>query len=120
VVSGVLRAIVYDGSAVQRQQAKAYAEPLESVECVRALCAAAESIVPPDLDRVVARYPEIDRPALLLWGRQDRVVPLWVGERLARELPRARLRVLERCGHLPPEEHPDASWAVVERFLEDG
>jgi len=119
VVRGVLRAIVHDGASVTEDQVSAYAAPLRAPECVSALCAAATRIVPPDLERIVARYPEIDRPALLLWGREDPVVPLWVGERLARELPRARLHVLDRCGHLPPEEHPEESWAAVERFLDE-
>lgn len=118
-VSGVLRAIVHDDSVVSRDQVHAYAEPLGSREGIRALCDAALGIVPPDLDLITARYPEIDRPALLLWGLGDRVVPLSIGQRLARALPRAHLHVLERCGHLPPEELPDESWAVVERFLDE-
>ncbi|MEQ1857848.1 MAG: alpha/beta fold hydrolase, partial [Longimicrobiales bacterium] len=62
----------------------------------------------------------LDMPALLIWGRSDRVVPLSVGERLARELPKAQLHVLDRCGHLPAEEVPHESFAVVERFLDAG
>lgn len=117
VVGAVLRSIVYDPSRVEEEQVRAYAEPLASPAAVRALCDAALRIVPRGLDRLTARYRELDVPALLLWGRHDRVVPLEVGERLARELPNARLHVLERCGHLPPEELPDESYAVLERFL---
>jgi pimeloyl-ACP methyl ester carboxylesterase len=118
VVKAVLRSVVYDASRVEASQARGYAEPLRSPETVRALCDAALQIVPNDLDRLAARYPQIEVPTLLLWGRHDRVVPLEVGERLERELPNARLHVLERCGHLPPEEAPEESYAVLERFLD--
>jgi pimeloyl-ACP methyl ester carboxylesterase len=48
-----------------------------------------------------SEYAQIDAPTLILWGREDRVARLPFGERLARELPRARLVVLPRCGHIP-------------------
>jgi len=58
-------------------------------------------------------------PDLLMWGRHDRVVPLAVGRRLAEAMPGARLHVLDACGHLPLEELPDESFAVLQRFLEN-
>ena len=56
-------------------------------------------------------------PTLLLWGRHDKVVRLSVGEKLLNELPRARLEVLEECGHLVPEELSEPSLAIVLEFL---
>jgi pimeloyl-ACP methyl ester carboxylesterase len=117
VVRGVLRSIVHDGSRITDEQVRGYADPLGSREAVRALIDAARQIVPPDLNRVTPRYREIAVPSLLVWGRGDRVVPLTVGQRLAAELPDARLHVLERCGHLPAEELPDESFAVLSDFL---
>ena len=63
------------------------------------------------------QWRQIDTPALLLWGRHDHVVPLWVGERLSRELPRAELVVIERCGHIPPEERPEETLAHLRSVL---
>jgi pimeloyl-ACP methyl ester carboxylesterase len=67
--------------------------------------------------RVQNRYPEIAQPALLLWGREDRVTPLSVGERLVRDLPNARLVVYPRCGHFPMIEASRASSADLTAFL---
>ena len=113
----VLRSIVHDPSAVSGEQVKGYAEPLGKARHRLALIRTALSIVPDDLDELNARFPEIDVPTLLLWGRQDRVVPLWVGERLCEEMPRATLEVLEDCGHLPAEERPTNSLEIVDTFL---
>jgi pimeloyl-ACP methyl ester carboxylesterase len=119
VVEGALRMVVFDSDSVTADQVKGYADPLGSPGAVRVLLSTARQIVPPDLPSVVGRYPLIPVPSLLLWGRDDPVVPLSVGQRLARALPNARLHVLERCGHLAQEERPAESFAVLERFLRE-
>ena len=117
LVRRVLQSVVYDPRSVDDDQVEGYAAPLRSAAARRVLVASARQLVPPDLDRLTARYAELDLPALLLWGRRDPVVPLAVGERLARDLPRARLVVLDRCGHLPAEERPRESLFALEGFL---
>ncbi|MBW2457448.1 MAG: alpha/beta fold hydrolase [Deltaproteobacteria bacterium] len=62
-------------------------------------------------------YPEIDRPVLLLWGREDRVTPLAYGERLASQLPQAKLEIYPRCGHFPMIEAKAASTTELKAFL---
>jgi pimeloyl-ACP methyl ester carboxylesterase len=56
------------------------------------------------LGELQLRYRSMTQPFLLLWGREDEVTPLRFGERLARELPNARMIVYPRCGHLPQVE----------------
>ena len=70
------------------------------------------------LETLSPRFPEIELPTLLIWGRHDHVVPLHVGTRLASALPNAELVILERCGHLPPEERPEAGFVAVRSFLD--
>jgi pimeloyl-ACP methyl ester carboxylesterase len=119
LIRKVIESIVYDPKSVTDAQVERYAEPLRSRRAKRAAVVSALQLVPDDLDARVARYPEIDVPTLVLWGRHDPVVPLSIGERLTRDLPNARLVVLERCGHIPPEERPEASLAAVEAFMEE-
>ena len=118
LVRWVLRQIVHDRSVVAGDWVDGYAMPLATPDARYGVLATARAIIPPDVDEIVRRFPELRIPALLLWGRHDRVVPLWVGERLAAGLPQARLEVLEDCGHMPPEELPAESLALVTRFLE--
>jgi pimeloyl-ACP methyl ester carboxylesterase len=118
VIRAVLGQIVHDPSGIDEAQVRGYATPLTTQDAVRCLIETARQIRPATLDAIIARYPTLDVPTLLLWGRGDAVVPLSVGERLARDLPEARLVVLERCGHLPAEELPRESWAALEEFLD--
>lgn len=66
---------------------------------------------------VEKRYREIRQPVLLLWGREDRVTLLRYGERLASELPSARMVVYPRCGHFPMLEARAASTRDLLDFL---
>ena len=66
------------------------------------------------------RWSDIGQPALLVWGRQDQIVPLSSGEGIAAAMPDARLVVLERSGHWPQFEQPDAFHEAVLPFLAEG
>ena len=61
--------------------------------------------------------PRVSNPTLIVWGREDRIVPVECGEQYRRLLPNATLTVLERCGHLPPIEQPDTFARLVLDFL---
>jgi pimeloyl-ACP methyl ester carboxylesterase len=60
----------------------------------------------------------IQTPCLLIWGKEDRVVPLHVGERLAQDLTNAQLVVLENTGHLLPEEKPNEIQRYIQTFFQ--
>jgi pimeloyl-ACP methyl ester carboxylesterase len=63
-------------------------------------------------------YKKIGAETLVLWGREDRVARLPFGERLARELPRARLVVMPRCGHIPMWECTGETVGALRQFLD--
>jgi pimeloyl-ACP methyl ester carboxylesterase len=66
-----------------------------------------------------AKYKTIDKPVLLLWGREDVVTTVKFGERLSRDLPHARLVVYPQCGHFPMLEAKNESNAELIKFLAD-
>lgn len=72
-----------------------------------------------DADRVSREAHLITQPTLLLWGDNDREVPLRYGEQLQQSIPHSRLLVFRACGHLPHEEYPEAFTKVVAEFLRD-
>jgi pimeloyl-ACP methyl ester carboxylesterase len=59
-----------------------------------------------DAERISRDAHLITQPTLLLWGENDREIPLSDGERLHAEIPGSRLIVFLKCGHLPHEENP--------------
>lgn len=64
------------------------------------------------LHRVQAR-------TLIVWGADDRLLPPTLGSIFNGELPDSRLVVLDRCGHVPMLEAPDALHDELRRFLDE-
>lgn len=65
----------------------------------------------------VALLGGIKAPTLILWGEKDRLAPLELGQRFARDIPGARLVVFDGLGHVPQEEDPARTVAEVRGFL---
>lgn len=63
------------------------------------------------------RLSHLGTPVLILWGRQDRLVPVAHAVRAAARCRRAALEVFDRCGHWPQLEHPEQFVDAVTRFL---
>lgn len=60
--------------------------------------------------------PSVETPALVVWGRDDFIVPLSSGERYTRLLPNATLAVVDDCGHFIDLEQPRELSQRVEAF----
>lgn len=56
-------------------------------------------------------------PTLLVWGQDDRLVPLAYAEEFARRLAGARTALVKDAGHAPHLEQPDATARLVQAFL---
>jgi pimeloyl-ACP methyl ester carboxylesterase len=63
------------------------------------------------------RIATITQPTLILWGGRDRLIPLESGHRFARDIAGSRLVVFDALGHVPHEESPLESVAMVKDFL---
>ncbi|SEJ89675.1 2-hydroxy-6-oxonona-2,4-dienedioate hydrolase [Pseudomonas linyingensis] len=63
------------------------------------------------------RLAEIKAQTLVIWGSNDRFVPMDTGLRLLAGLPNAELHVFNRCGHWAQWEHADKFNRMVLDFL---
>jgi pimeloyl-ACP methyl ester carboxylesterase len=105
------------GLPVTRQDVDIYAQPYADAGARHAVIQTARQIVPDNANTLVNRYPSITKPTLVIWCRDDHVVPVRSGQRLARALPRARLKLLSRCDHVPPEQRPREVVRLIRGFV---
>ncbi len=56
-------------------------------------------------------------PTLILWGAQDRLIPVSVASFFSQRIPGSRVVILDDIGHIPMEEAPDRSLAPVLELL---
>lgn len=113
----MLNQLVFDQKVITDEMIAGYVRSMKSPESRRALTETLRQIKPPNIDEICARYPEITVPSLLIWGREDRIVPLFIAEKLVKALPNARLTIFDQCGHIPHEEYPTATSTAMSEFL---
>ena len=63
------------------------------------------------------RIATLKVPTLILWGGQDRLIPPDNAQRFARDIAGSQLVMFDTLGHVPHEEDPVATVAVVRKFL---
>jgi len=91
----------------------------------------------PDIDFMVERYREstslarvawerpwdpklpkylhrLRMPTLLVWGNQDRLIPVGQAAAWAKHMPDARIRSFDRAGHLVLDENPESVRAITD------
>ena len=66
---------------------------------------------------VLDRLHEITIPTLILWGRQDRMMPLSEANRFNHRIADSKLVFIDRCGHLPQLEQPEQVTRALSSFL---
>jgi pimeloyl-ACP methyl ester carboxylesterase len=69
-------------------------------------------------ERMDSRLAEIKVPTLVVWGKQDTLLPISSGERYAAGIAGARLVSLDQCGHVPPMEKTAEFMAALTAFLD--
>jgi 4,5:9,10-diseco-3-hydroxy-5,9,17-trioxoandrosta-1(10),2-diene-4-oate hydrolase len=57
-------------------------------------------------------------PTLLIWGREDKIVPLAYGQALNEALADSELLIIDQCGHLPHIEEADITNRAIFDFLD--
>jgi pimeloyl-ACP methyl ester carboxylesterase len=69
------------------------------------------------LDPLEAKLPQIRAETLVIAGRLDPLATVEWCEQFARLLPHGQMAVIENAGHAMQFRAPDATAAVIERFL---
>jgi pimeloyl-ACP methyl ester carboxylesterase len=113
----LLKATYFDASKVTDADVDQYYAPVAQPEYGRALVGVLRQFrftaLAGRLDRIVA-------PTMVLWGEEDRWVPIALGRALASGIARSAFVSVPRAGHSVQEEAPDEVNHLVIRFLKDG
>ena len=63
------------------------------------------------------RIHRVKAPTLLLWGKEDRLVPPVYADEFTRRLPGARVQMMDQAGHAPHLEQPEIAARMVREFV---
>ena len=56
-------------------------------------------------------------PTLIVWGREDALVPVEYAKEFGSRIAGSRVEVLDDCGHAIPVDQPERSWTAISGFL---
>lgn len=63
------------------------------------------------------RLHRLSAPVLLVWGREDRLIPAVYADEWAGLVSDIRVALIDDCGHIPQVEKFDQTAAIVDEFL---
>jgi pimeloyl-ACP methyl ester carboxylesterase len=66
------------------------------------------------------RMHRIEAPALVIWGREDNLVPSGYAAEFAARIAASRVELIDECGHIPQAEQLETTLALVRGFLAEG
>ena len=107
----------HDNSKIREDQLARYVFFMAQHDYADAVTQTARDLVPDGVELLVDAYASISTPTLVVWGEEDTVIPVELGDRLAAEMQNAQLLKIPGCGHNSQEECPEAFADAVSEFL---
>lgn len=112
-VYGALLNCVYDPHIIDKDMIKGYMRPFlkkDIFHCLTKMIRDREGDLPSE------HLQSIKTDCLVLWGEEDKVLPISLGHKLINDLPSAKLVTFKKIGHLLPEEIPQTLSEQIKEF----
>jgi pimeloyl-ACP methyl ester carboxylesterase len=116
-VRKVLHDLYYDRKKITDDQIEAYAKGIASPGGRYALLQTAKQAIPKDIKEIIKQYKTISVPTLIVWGLDDRIIPIRTGEMIHGEIGGSTLELVVDCGHVPQEEQPEETMRYITQFF---
>ena len=68
---------------------------------------------------VLHGFKDFLKPLLIIWGREDRIIPVSHAHHAPKVLPHCKVHIIPHCGHWPQMERPKEFNLVVLRFMKE-
>lgn len=109
--------LLYDPEGPVAQQMFGAPDPEMQIRLIWCMACTGKFVWPIPDKGLKKRIHRIKAPTLVLWGKQDRLVPAIYAEEFARRIPGSRVEMLDQTGHVLTLEHPARVAGLIEEFL---
>ncbi|MBL8499164.1 MAG: alpha/beta hydrolase [Nitrosomonas sp.] len=117
-VKNLLQIVYFNDDLIPQEAVDHYAADLGKPDAKYALLTSVRQMLPTDLQQFSDNYASLTIPTLIIWSREDEIVPLAVGKRLHENLPNSKLVIMSDVGHAVQEEKPSLLLPHLRSFLE--
>ena len=70
-----------------------------------------------ELEFIEKNLKTIEKPTLILWGKNDKFLPLYLGERIQKDIKGSKMEIIPDCGHFIQEDQPGRAAKFISEFL---
>lgn len=119
-VKNLLQIVYFNDDLIPQEAIDHYAADLGKPDAKYALLTSVRQMLPTDLQQFSENYANLTIPTLIIWSREDEIVPLAVGKRLHENIPDSKLVIMSGVGHAVQEEKPSLLLPHLRNFLEAG
>jgi pimeloyl-ACP methyl ester carboxylesterase len=103
---------------IDRDVMRSYVRPVIASSGVRRdVVKIVKGLNPRHTQEAAAALRKFDGPALIAWGGSDRFFPRRLAERLARDIPRAQLEIVDAARTFVPEDEPRALAELIHKYV---
>jgi len=117
-VKNLLKKVYFNDAIIPQDAIDHYAGNLAKPNAKYATLTTARQMLPVDLQQFSENYSSLSLPVLIVWSRNDEIVPLAIGERLHENLPNSELIIFSDVGHAVQEEDPSRLLPHLQQFLD--
>ena len=117
-VKSLLKKVYFNDALIPQSAIEHYAGNLDKPNAKYATLTTARQMLPTDLQQFSNNYASLTIPTLIIWSKDDEIVPLEIGERLHADLPNSKMVVLNDVGHAVQEEKPSLLLPYLQQFLD--
>ena len=117
IIPFALRLAYYRRELITPEVVAGYARPYQELPRRLSLGRLCRQLQIPPLPEIAAMLQEIRQPAVLVWGQEDRILPVSQASWVQAHLPQAQPHILPEVGHAPQEEAPDRVNEIIIDFL---
>jgi pimeloyl-ACP methyl ester carboxylesterase len=101
---------------ITQDRVESIARPIAAADAHHSLLATSRNW---HADRITYDAHLINQPTLIIWGEDDKVIPITDAYTLHDRILHSRLVILKHCGHVPMEEKSDIFTDLVTEFCRD-
>ncbi len=113
-----LQKLFYDKSKVTEDKIHQYSLFFDMPGSHYSFVQAAKQILPKNYKAIINQIKLIEVPTLIIWGRNDSIMPLDDAYKFQTDIRNSIVRVVEDCGHIPQEEKPEETAKLIIEFLQ--
>ena len=117
IVRWAIRRIFYNKEKVTEDIVDAYLPYFYHKDARYVYVKTVEQLIPDNSAEMVSRFSGITLPVRIIWGENDKVIPLRLGRKLHDNIPGSELKIIPRCGHNIQEEKPAETMQFIKEFL---